>query len=170
MRRRSRIRCEKMKINEMHTRSDFPFRLAGFDHVVFLVGDLRKATNFYMGVIGCEKGYSYPSGGMEQLWCGNALIVLLDQTHAGASKPPLPGGAGRNIDHLCIATGPFRPNELRAHFGKHGVPILEEAFHGGARGEGHAFFVHDPFGNLLEIKGPGVYPDGTATKAEALDA
>jgi glyoxylase I family protein len=166
----SRIRCEEVKTNEMHTHSNFPFRLAGFDHISFLVDDLPKAVNFYIEVIGCERGYSYPAGGMEQLWCGNALIVLVDLTHPGTSKPVSPVGQGRNVDHLCIATGPFRPNELRAHFEKHGVPIVEEAFHGGARGEGHAFFVHDPFGNLLEIKGPGVYPDGTATKAEAHDA
>jgi glyoxylase I family protein len=103
---------------------------------------------------------------MEQVWCGNALIVLLDITHPGASASIPPVHGGRNLDHLCIATGPFRSHEVRAHFEKHGVRIIEEAFHGGARGEGHAIFIHDPFGNLLEIKGPGVYPDGTAKPAE----
>lgn len=151
----------------MAHRSDFPFTLAGFDHVVFLVDDLAKAMDFYIGVIGCEKGYSYPAGGMEQLWCGHALIVLLDTTHPGAANAVPPVGGGRNVDHLCIATGPFRPDALRAHFEMHGVPIVEEAFHGGARGEGHAFFVRDPFGNLLELKGPGVYPDGATSRVEA---
>ncbi|BCP54863.1 hypothetical protein K32_34800 [Kaistia sp. 32K] len=52
----------------MRTHSDFPFSLAGFDHVAFRVDDLRKGMGFYIGVLGCEKGYAYPSGGMEPLW------------------------------------------------------------------------------------------------------
>jgi hypothetical protein len=28
---------------------------------------------------------------------------------------------------------------------------------------GHSFYIHDPFGNKLEIKGPAEYPDGRAT-------
>ncbi len=28
--------------------------------------------------------------------------------------------------------------------------------HGGARGMGNSFYVHDPWGNKLELKGPAV--------------
>ena len=38
--------------------------------------------------------------------------------------------------------------------------IEREAVHGGARGIGQSFYVRDPFGNKLEIKGPAEYPDG----------
>jgi hypothetical protein len=55
---------------------------------------------------------------------------------------------------------PFDHDELRTHVTMHGVEISQEAFHGGARGMGHSFYVHDPFGNKIEIKGPAEYPDG----------
>ncbi len=43
----------------------------------------------------------------------------------------------------CVASAP----------GHHGVTIEREAMHGGARGMGHSFYIRDPFGNLLEVKG-----------------
>ncbi len=140
-----------------------PFSLVGFDHVVFLVDDMDRALAFYQDVLGCVPGYCYPALGMEQLWCGGALIVLWDVTHPGAARAVPPVGGGRNVDHLCIATGPFDPEALRAHLAAHGVAIEQDAEHGEARGVGHSVYVRDPFGNLLEIKGPAVYPDGRAT-------
>ena len=38
--------------------------------------------------------------------------------------------------------------------------IEREAVHGGARGAGQSFYVRDPFGNRLQIKGPSEYSDG----------
>jgi catechol 2,3-dioxygenase-like lactoylglutathione lyase family enzyme len=49
---------------------------------------------------------------------------------------------------------------MRAHLARHGIAIEREARHGGARGVGLSFYVRDPFGNLLELKGPAEYPDG----------
>lgn len=142
------------------TKSEPPFSLVGIDHVVLLVTDLDRAMRFYQEVLGCQPGYSYPKIGMEQIWCGNALIVLQDHRRKGGewAVPPVQGG--RNMDHVCIALGPFDHDALRGHLAAHGVQIVEEAFHGGARGQGHSFYVLDPFGNKLELKGPPVYPDG----------
>ena len=137
-----------------------PFTLVGIDHVVFLVDDMARALDFYSRVLGCVPGYSYPALGMEQVWCGAALIVLWDTTHPGAASAVPPVLGGRNVDHLCIATSPFSLHAMRAHLATNGVPILREAVHGGARGMGHSFYIHDPFGNTLEIKGPAEYPDG----------
>ena len=139
-----------------------PFALVGIDHVVFLVDDMDKALAFYRDVLGCAPGYSYPAMGMEQVWAGSALIVLWDTTHAGAAAAVPPVAGGRNVDHVCIATSPFDPADMRAHLALHGVAIAREATHGGARGMGHSFYIHDPFGNKLEIKGPAEYPDGRA--------
>ena len=136
-----------------------PFSLVGFDHVVFYVDDMDAALAFYREVLGCVPGYSYPALGMEQLWCGAQLIVLWDTTHEGSAhaRPDVPG---RNVDHLCIATSPFAPQALRDHLAAHGVEILREATHGGARGMGFSAYIRDPFGHMLEIKGPAEYPDG----------
>ena len=137
-----------------------PFTLVGLDHVVFLVDDMPRALAFYGNVLGCVPGYTYPALGMEQVWCGSALIVLWDVTHPGAATAIPPVNVGRNVDHVCIATSPFAPAALRKHLAAHGVVIDREAIHGGARGMGHSFYIHDPFGNKLEVKGPAEYPDG----------
>jgi glyoxylase I family protein len=137
-----------------------PFSLVGIDHVVLLVDDMNRALDFYHDVLGCQPGYSYPALGMEQVWCGSSLIVLWDVTHPGGRKAAPPVAGGRNVDHICIATGPLDQDAMRAHLGRHGVEIHQEALHGGARGMGHSFYIHDPFGNKLEIKGPAEYPDG----------
>ena len=142
-----------------------PFTLVGIDHVVFLVDDMERALGFSFDVLGCRPGYSYPALGMEQVWCGSSLIVLWDITHPGARSAVPPVAGGRNVDHVCIATGPFDHGELRAHLARHGVEIEREALHGGARGMGQSFYVRDPFGNTLEIKGPAEYPDGRGATA-----
>jgi len=137
-----------------------PFSLVGIDHIVFIVDDMTRALDFYRNVLGCRDGYSYPALGMEQVWCGNALIVLWDVTHPGGTKAAPPIAGGRNVDHICIATGPLNHDALRAHLAKFNVTIEQEAFHGGARGMGHSFYFRDPFGNKIELKGPAEYPDG----------
>ena len=137
-----------------------PFSLVGIDHVVFLVDDLDRAVKWYADILGCQPGYSYPKVGMEQVWCGNALIVLWDTTHPGATSAIPPVAGGRNVDHVCIALSPFDHDAMRAHLAAHSVDVVLEAFHGGARGMGNSFYVRDPFGNKLELKGPPVYPDG----------
>ena len=137
-----------------------PFSLVGIDHVVFLVDDMAKALQFYGEVLGCQPGYTYPRLGMEQVWCGNALIVLWDTTHPGAAGAVPPVVGGRNVDHVCIALSPFDEDELIGHLNAHNVTIDRTAFHGGARGMGSSIYIFDPFGNKLELKGPPVYPDG----------
>jgi glyoxylase I family protein len=137
-----------------------PFSLVGLDHVVFLVDDLEGAVKWYTDVLGCQPGYSYPKIAMEQLWCGAALIVLWDITHPGAKSGIPPVAGGRNIDHVCINLSPFDHDAMRAHLKAHNVDLITEAFHGGARGMGTSFYIRDPFGNRLELKGPPVYPDG----------
>jgi glyoxylase I family protein len=121
---------------------------------------MARALRFYEEVLGCTMGYSYPALAMEQVWCGSALIVLWDisQPAARSAVPPVRGG--RNVDHVCIALSPFDADDMRAHLRAHHVSIEMEAFHGGARGMGPSFYISDPFGNRLELKGPPVYPDG----------
>jgi glyoxylase I family protein len=148
------------------TEKAIPFSLVGIDHVVFLVDDMQAALGFYLKVLGCQPGYSYPKLGMEQVWCGSSLIVLWDVTHPGGRKAAAPVPGGRNVDHICIATGPVDRETMRAHLTSHGVELIEEAYHGGARGMGHSFYIRDPFGNRIEIKGPAEYPDGRETNVK----
>ncbi len=148
------------------SKSKPPFTLAGLDHVVFIVDDMAKAVSWYEDVLGAVIGYTYPQLGMEQMWVGTELIVLWDITNPGAKDAIPPVKGGRNVDHVCIALSPFDKQAMRDHLAAHGVEIEREAFHGGARGMGNSFYVRDPFGNKLELKGPAVYPDGTVSGVE----
>lgn len=92
------------------------------------------------------------------------LIVLWDITHPGAASAVPPVKGGRNVDHVCIALSPFDEHAMRTHLAAHGVDIVREALHGGARGMGNSFYVLAPWGNKLELKGPAVYEDGRGWK------
>jgi glyoxylase I family protein len=131
-----------------------PFALQGLDHVVLLVGDMESARNFYCGVLGCSLERTLPQIGMAQLRAGAALIDLVDiGTAEGAwARPPVEGG--RNVDHVCLATGPWDEAAMRAHLAAHHVAIVEEGIRYGAQGDGLSFYVRDPFGNFIELKRP----------------
>ena len=131
-----------------------PFALEGLDHVVLLVDDMAAARGFYLSVIGCTIEGALPQYGMLQLRAGAALIDLVDISGPEGEwgRPPVPGG--RNMDHVAIAIGPYDEAAMRAHLAAHGVEIVEEGLRGGARGEGMSFYVKDPAGNTIELKGP----------------
>jgi catechol 2,3-dioxygenase-like lactoylglutathione lyase family enzyme len=131
-----------------------PFALEGIDHVVLLVDDIERARAFYCGVIGCSVDRALPEYGMLQLRAGAALIDLVDiASNEGAwARPPAAGG--RNMDHVCLATGAWDEAAMRVHLAAHDVEIVEEGLRYGARGEGLSFYVRDPAGNTVELKGP----------------
>ena len=42
---------------------------------------------------------------------------------------------------------------MRAHLARHGVAIVEEGIRYGAKGDGMSFYICDPSGNQVELKG-----------------
>ena len=131
-----------------------PFALEGLDHVVLLVDDMAAALAFYTEVVGCSVDRTLPQFGMVQLRAGASLIDMVDISSAeGAwAKPDVEGG--RNMDHFALAIGPGDPEALRAHLARHKIDIVEEGRRYGAAGEGYSFYVRDPAGNTVELKGP----------------
>ena len=131
-----------------------PFALQGLDHVVLLVGDMDRAKRFYCGVLGCTVDRTLAEHGMVQLRAGASLIDLVDigAPEGAWAKPPVEGG--RNMDHVCLAAGPWEEAAMRAHLAAHDVAIVEEGQRYGASGEGLSFYIADPFGNVIELKGP----------------
>jgi catechol 2,3-dioxygenase-like lactoylglutathione lyase family enzyme len=131
-----------------------PFALAGIDHVLLLVSGMQDAARFYSEVLGCECEGALPEFAMVQFRAGGALIDLVDVS-ADAGKWALPRIAGgRNMDHLCIALDGCDEDALRGHLANHGVEVIEEGFHKGARGDSLSLYVKDPSGNTIELKGP----------------
>ena len=83
----------------------------------------------------------------------SALIDLVDigSGEGDWARPEISGG--RNMDHVCIATGPWDEKTMRDHLAAHGVAIVEEGVRHSARGDGLSFYVRDPAGNSIELKG-----------------
>ena len=131
-----------------------PFALEGIDHVVLLVRDMAEAQQFYEQVLGCTVDRELPEYGMLQLRAGGSLIDLVDIGSAEGEwgRPEIEGG--RNMDHVCIATGPCEEQAMRAHLARHGINIVEEGIRYGAKGDGMSFYICDPSGNQIELKGP----------------
>ena len=131
-----------------------PFALEGLDHVVLLVRDMAEAQHFYEQVLGCTVDRALPEYGMLQLRAGSSLIDLVDiRSKEGEwAQPEVEGG--RNMDHVCIATGPCEEQAMRAHLARHGINIVEEGIRYGAKGDGMSFYICDPSGNQIELKGP----------------
>lgn len=131
-----------------------PFKLEGLDHVVLLVRDMAEAQRFYEQVLGCTVDRSLAEYGMLQLRAGASLIDLVDiRSREGEWARPETEG-GRNMDHVCIATGPCEEKAMRAHLVHHGVAIVEEGIRYGANGDGMSFYICDPSGNQIELKSP----------------
>lgn len=136
--------------------AEIPFNVVGLDHVVILVDDMKKALDFYQGILGLPHGYSFPDLAMEQLWVGTELLVLIDTSNPkGAGAVPAVSG-GRNMDHFCISLVPYDKHTLRTYLQANKVEIVNEAFHSGARGMGESVYVLDPFGTKIELKSPPV--------------
>jgi glyoxylase I family protein len=131
-----------------------PFALEAIDHVVLLVRDMAEAQRFYEQVIGCTVDRALPEYGMLQLRAGASLIDLVDigSVEGAWGRPETEGG--RNMDHVCIATGPCEEQAMRAHLARHGINIVEEGIRYGAQGDGMSFYICDPSGNQIELKGP----------------
>jgi catechol 2,3-dioxygenase-like lactoylglutathione lyase family enzyme len=135
-------------------RSRPPFVLEGIDHILLLVNGMRPAVRFYRDVLGCKVEGALPQYGMLQLRAGSALIDLVDISAEQAAWAVPPVAGGRNLDHLCLALGPYDEAKLRRHLAQHRVQIIEEGVHGGSRGESLSLYVRDPSGNVIELKGP----------------
>lgn len=131
-----------------------PFELEGLDHVVLLVRDMTEAQRFYEQVLGCTVDRALPEYGMLQLRAGASLIDLVD-IGSGEGEWALPEiEGGRNMDHVCISTSPCEEQAMRAHLARHGINIVEEGIRYGAKGDGMSFYICDPSGNQIELKGP----------------
>jgi hypothetical protein len=86
----------------------------------------------------------------------------------GRSGGAAPGAEGRNLDHFCLRVEPFDEAMIRAALRAHGIDAGPLATRYGAEGEGPSLYLHDPEGNVVELKGPpAAGPHGGAPVAPA---
>jgi len=86
---------------------------------------------------------------------GSSLIDLIPLTGLlGARGGAAPGVEGRNLDHFAIQVTPFDEPAIRAYLAAHGIDVIEAGQRYGAQGTGPSIYIHDPDGNMVELKGP----------------
>ncbi len=134
------------------------FEILGIDHVVLRVADAERALGFYCGVLGCTVERRADGIGLIQLRAGAALIDIVPvDSELGRMGGAGPGAEGHNMDHFALRIDPFDEAALRAHLTAHGIDPGEIKQRYGADGTGPSFYINDPDGNTVELKGP---PDG----------
>jgi extradiol dioxygenase family protein len=58
------------------------------------------------------------------------------------------------MDHFAVVVEPFDEAAIRLHLESHGVEPGEVVQRYGADGNGPSMYIHDPDGNMVELKGP----------------
>ena len=130
------------------------FAIRDIDHVVLRVADMDRALAFYCGVLGCREERRVDDTRLVQLRAGRSMIDLVDTNHPAVAGGAVAADGARNMDHLCLIVEPFDETMLRAHLQEHGISVGKTAPRYGAEGSGPSFYIEDPDGNTVELKGP----------------
>jgi catechol 2,3-dioxygenase-like lactoylglutathione lyase family enzyme len=129
--------------------------IIGIDHVVIRCVDVERMMRFYCGIIGCTLERSREDLGLYHLRAGRSLIDLLAVSGTlGSRSGGTPEMSSRNMDHFCLRIDPFDEAAIRAHFIANGIELGDLQDNYGAEGDGPSFYVSDPEGNTVELKGP----------------
>src|SRR5437868_3233631 len=137
----------------------YPIPIAGFDHIVLRVRDKPAMLSFYEGVLGLSVDRDRPELGLTHIRAGAQMIDLVTlDGRLGRMGGAGPGAEGRNLDHFALQVRPFDESAIRAHLAAHGVAVVDEGDRYGADGDGLSFYIHDPEGNTVELKGPSRAP------------
>jgi catechol 2,3-dioxygenase-like lactoylglutathione lyase family enzyme len=135
------------------------FRVLRIDHIVLRCERIASMIAFYCDTLGFEIAKRNDPLGLIHLRAGTAMIDLVSlDGPLGRAGGAAAGSEGRNLDHLCLRVDPFDPDALARHFQDQGIAVSEVRSRFGAEGDGPSFYVHDPEGNQVEIKGPASQP------------
>jgi glyoxylase I family protein len=130
-----------------------PFALTAIDHVVLRVRDMPRMRRFYCEALGCTVDRWREDLGLLQLRAGTSLIDLVDVDGTiGRQGGAAPGEQGHNMDHVCLRVESYDEDVIKVHLMAHGATIGEAGTRYGAQGSGPSLYLHDPEGNMLELK------------------
>ena len=132
-------------------------RIRDIDHVVFRVRDVQRAIAFYRDALGCTLEREQRAIGLWQMRAGRSLIDLVPvDGELGRAGGAPPGREGRNVDHVCLRVEPWDEAAIRAHLATLGLTTEASKLRSGADGTGPSFYLTDPDGNTIELRGPPV--------------
>ena len=131
--------------------------VTGFDHLSLLCKRHGETLRFYTRVLGFHVAAPAPpqtidKWAMTELRAGEATLVLIDTTHPDGAWALSPPGPGENMHHFCLRLALFDGAALRQILRDANIAIEEESDDGRER----AFYIRDPEGNLVELRGPWV--------------
>jgi len=139
---------------DLFSNNSFMIQIREIDHVVLRITDLEAMLRFYCDILGCKVERCQEELGLTQLRAGRSLIDLVTvDGKLGRSGGSPPGPEGRNMDHICLRIEPFDAEAIYAHLNHKGVKAEEVSSRYGAEGEGPSIYLHDPEGNIVELKG-----------------
>ena len=118
-------------------------RRFSFHHVSVIVGDTRRALDFYHGVLGLPLADNRPDLGFPGAWLqvGEQQIHLLEL----AGQPDTGRAAGHGGRDRHFALGIAGLDALRAVLEQHGIDYTL------SRSGRRALFCRDPDGNAVEL-------------------
>ena len=123
-----------------------PIKIAEIDHVVFTCRDQTRMLDFYTRIFGLIEERRIDQIGLIQLRAGRSMIDLVP-------APPDSTAKSKNVDHVCLGIEASDLASIAQHLRENSVEVLgEPATRYGARGLGLSIYVHDPEGNVIELK------------------
>jgi glyoxylase I family protein len=117
--------------------------IVSIHHVTVLVGDTRRALDFYQGILGLAVDESRPQMDVPGawLWAGAQQIHLIERSSRAPLETPRAHG-GRDFHVALAVTG---LDALSAALSAHGVAYTP------SRSGRRALFCRDPDGNAIEL-------------------
>ena len=123
-----------------------PVKIAEIDHVVFTCRDQKNMLDFYTRVIGLVEERRIDQIGLIQLRAGRSMIDLVPAQADSAHK-------SKNVDHVCLGIETPDLSSIAQYLRENSVEVIgEPATRYGARGAGLSIYIHDPEGNVIELK------------------
>ena len=130
-----------------------PIEIRALDHLVLRTDNLDAMLRFYRDLLGCTIERELPELGLTQLRAGTAIIDLVEvDSELGKLGGKSPNQDGRNLDHFCLQIAPFKEAELLEFLHQNSVQVDEFTERYGAQGFGRSVYLHDPEGNVVELK------------------
>ena len=123
------------------------------DHVVLRVQSIENMLPFYHDVLGFELAQRQEGGKFAQLRAGTAIVDMLEHRGTPTGDPESPArNSERNMDHFALRLESFEEEELRQHLAGFGIDAGKLWRNDGPDGH-YSFYIHDPEGNEVELKG-----------------
>src|SRR4051812_6927139 len=130
-------------------------QIAKLDHIVLNVRDVDRSLHFYANVLGMasERVDEFRAGkiGFPSVRVNEQTVIDLFPSDAQAGDGST--NVAENLNHFCLVWEEDGVKPVIDYLKGHGIEIERPPTHAwGAHGRGTSIRVHDPDGNLVELR------------------